>query len=96
MVRKGEVWGLYLTKAAAGRFRISGEHAGFHLILWLTPGQNQHRLIGTAKQAGMLLDTLSQYCHQHQLNPALVLGFAALTHAQARTASRNLAELLQG
>lgn len=66
------------------------------LILWFTPGQDQHRLIGTAKQAGMLLDTLSQYCHQHQLDPAFVLGFAALIRAQAETASRKLAELRQG
>lgn len=44
----------------------------------------------------MLLDTLSQYCHQHQLEPAFVLGFAALTRAQAKTASRELAELPRG
>lgn len=84
-----------LQAHAAGRFRISGEHAGFHLILWLTPGQDQHRLIEAAKQAGILLHPLSQFCHQHELAPAFVLGFAALTRAQAKTASRKLAELLQ-
>jgi len=84
-----------LQTHAAGRFRISGEHAGFHLIQWLTPGQDQHQLIGAAKQAGILLHPLSHYCHQHQLGPAFVLGFAALTRAQAKTASRKLAELLQ-
>lgn len=84
-----------LQTHAAGCFRISGEHAGFHLILWLTPGQNQPRLIEAAKQAGILLHPLSQFCHQHELAPAFVLGFAALTRAQAKTASCKLAELLQ-
>jgi GntR family transcriptional regulator/MocR family aminotransferase len=81
---------------AAGRYRISGEHAGFHLILWLTADQDERLLIEAAKQVGLLLHPLRQYCHQIHLEPAFVLGFAALTRAQAKNASRKLAHLLNG
>ncbi|MGA6097359.1 PLP-dependent aminotransferase family protein [Stutzerimonas marianensis] len=85
-----------LQKHAAGRYRISGEHAGFHLILWLTADQDQDLLIEAAAQVGIRLQPLRGYCRQNQLEPAFVLGFAALTHAQAKTASLKLAYLLQG
>ena len=85
-----------LRTHAAGRYRISGEHAGFHLILWLTPDQDESRIIEAARQAGLLLHPLRQNCHQIQLEPAFVLGFAALTRAQAKSASLKLARLLQG
>ena len=84
-----------LRTHAAGRYRVSGEHAGFHLILWLTPGQDENRLIEAAKQVGLLLQPLRQSCHQIQLEPAFVLGFAALTRPQAKSATRKLAQLLQ-
>lgn len=79
---------------APGRYRISGEHAGFHLILWLTAEQDEDLLIKAAKQVGLQLQPLRQSCHQIQLKPALILGFAALTRAQAKSAAIKLAQLL--
>jgi GntR family transcriptional regulator/MocR family aminotransferase len=83
-----------LKADAPGRYRISGEHAGFHLILWLTADQDEHALIERAGKLGLVLQPLRQSCRQIQLEPAFVLGFAALTRAQAKQAARELARFL--
>lgn len=83
-----------LSAEAPGRFRVSGEHAGFHLILWLSADQHEEALIERAATHGLVLQPLRQLCREVQLEPAFVLGFAALSRAQARHAARQLAELL--
>jgi GntR family transcriptional regulator/MocR family aminotransferase len=85
-----------LKAQAPGRYRISGEHAGFHLILWLAPDQDELALIAGAEKLGLVLQPLRQSCRQIQLEPAFVLGFAALTRAQAKHAAGELARLLNG
>lgn len=85
-----------LTAEAPGRFRVSGEHAGFHLVLWPSPDQQENRLIEEGRKLGLHLQPLRQSCHQVTLAPAFVLGFAALSRAQARHAARQLARLLRG
>ncbi|MGY2284508.1 MocR-like pyridoxine biosynthesis transcription factor PdxR [Pseudomonas gingeri] len=85
-----------LMAEAPGRYRISGEHAGFHLILWLSPEQNESRLIEGARKLGLLLQPLRHSCRQIELEPAFVLGFAALSRAQAKNAAGQLGRLLCG
>jgi GntR family transcriptional regulator/MocR family aminotransferase len=84
-----------LRTQAPGRYRISGEHAGFHLILWLTADQNENQLVEAAKQVGLQLQPLRHSCHNLQPGPAFVLGFAALTRAQVKSAAGKLALLLR-
>jgi GntR family transcriptional regulator/MocR family aminotransferase len=85
-----------LMAEAPGRYRISGEHAGFHLILWPLGDQDESALIKGAEKLGLVLQPLRQSCHQIRLEPAFVLGFAALTRAQAKNAARQLGRLLRG
>lgn len=85
-----------LNVEAPGRYRISGEHAGFHLILWLSPDQDEQVLLAGAEKLGLHLQPLRQACHRISLKPAFVLGFAALTPAQAKQAARQLGRLLKG
>lgn len=85
-----------LKAQAPGRYRISGEHAGFHMILWLAPDQDELALIEGAEKLGLVLQPLRQSCREIQLEPAFVLGFAALTRAQAKHAAGELARLLNG
>jgi GntR family transcriptional regulator/MocR family aminotransferase len=47
-----------------------------------------------AARLGLVLQPLRQSCRQIELEPAFVLGFAALTRAQAKNAARELARLL--
>ncbi|CAD5108472.1 MocR-like pyridoxine biosynthesis transcription factor PdxR [Zestomonas carbonaria] len=83
-----------LMAEAPGRYRISGEHAGFHLILWLSPDQDEDALVREAERLGLMLQPLRNSCREIDLPPAFVLGFAALTRAQARNSARQLARLL--
>jgi GntR family transcriptional regulator/MocR family aminotransferase len=85
-----------LMAEAPGRYRISGEHAGFHLILWPSGDQDDSALINGAEKLGLVLQPLGESCYQIKLEPAFVLGFAALTRAQARSAARQLGRLLRG
>jgi GntR family transcriptional regulator/MocR family aminotransferase len=85
-----------LMAEAPGRYRVSGEHAGFHLILWPLGEQDENVLIEGAEQLGLVLQPLRQSCHQIKLKPAFVLGFAALTRTQARSAASRLGRLLRG
>lgn len=84
-----------LKAEAPGRYRISGEHAGFHLILWLAPDQDEATVSARAKQVGLVLQPLRHSCRTLDLAPAFVLGFAALTRAQAKKAAHQLAQLLR-
>jgi GntR family transcriptional regulator/MocR family aminotransferase len=85
-----------LMAEAPGRYRISGEHAGFHLILWPLGDQDENVLIKRAERWGLVLQPLRQSCHQIKLKPAFVLGFAALTRNQARSAASHLGRLFRG
>lgn len=84
-----------LASAAPG-CRVSGEHAGFHLTLWLPAGCDEARLLARGQAAGLDLYPLSQACHGTRLPPALILGYAALAPAQVRQAARVLVGLLAG
>lgn len=83
-----------LKAEAHGCYRISGEHAGFHLMLWLPGGVDAQQLSNSAEPLGIDLQLLEQTCHQVRLPPAFVLGFAALTRAQVKTAAKALGQLL--
>jgi len=73
---------------AAGRVSITGAEAGFHFILWLPPDQSEAALCAAAERQGISL------CHAVRLPPAVVIGYTALTAAQARLATRKLIGLL--
>lgn len=51
-------------------------------------------LIHAAEQQGVVLQPLRLCCREIELAPAIVLGFAALTRAQAKYAARKLGQLL--
>lgn len=83
-----------LLAEAPGRYRITGEHAGFHLILWLSPDHDEDALANGAEKLGLVLQPLRNSCHEIDLPSAFILGFAALTRTQARHAAYQLARLL--
>lgn len=83
-----------LSREAAGCYRISGEHAGFHLILWPSSSVDLGRLMSSASELGLFLQPLENSCRNIVLPPAFILGYAALTRVQASTAARQLAGLL--
>jgi GntR family transcriptional regulator/MocR family aminotransferase len=85
-----------LRRHAPGRWTATGEHAGFHFVLWLAPGADEDELARRAAAHGLRLQGLRALCRTVRLPPALVIGYTALTLAQARHAGRVLAQCLAG
>lgn len=81
------------AEAPAG-CRVTGEHAGFHCVLWLPPQVDERMLVEQGLGVGLVLQPLRHACQQVRLPSALVLGFAALAPEQALGAARQLAGLL--
>lgn len=83
-----------LEQQAPGRYRISGQQAGFHCVLWLPPGSDETVFCAQAAQAGLALQPLGELCQQARLAPAVLIGYTALSPAQIRLTAPVLAQLL--
>ncbi|KFG98918.1 GntR family transcriptional regulator [Burkholderia paludis] len=83
-----------LAKHAGGRYTVSGEHAGFHFVLWLPPGTDEATYVAQARAAGVELQPIGGFCRSARCDAGVVVGYAALTAAHARHGGRLLGELL--
>lgn len=69
----------------AGRFSISGENAGLHLLLTCSDGRGEEALIARAKAAGVKVYGLSEACIGKLpggWQPTLLLGYAGLAETE--------------
>ncbi|VVE09605.1 MocR-like pyridoxine biosynthesis transcription factor PdxR [Pandoraea anhela] len=62
--------------------RITGDHAGFHCVLWLPPRGDEAALVATLREQGVFVEGLREFAHAQTMAPALVLGYAALEDAR--------------
>ncbi|MCA7999912.1 MocR-like pyridoxine biosynthesis transcription factor PdxR [Burkholderia metallica] len=83
-----------LAKHALGRYAVSGEHAGFHFVLWLPPGMDDATYVAQARAAGVELQPIRAFCRSARGEAGVVVGYSALTAAHARHGGRLLAKLL--
>ncbi|KVQ50712.1 GntR family transcriptional regulator [Burkholderia cepacia] len=83
-----------LAKHAGGRYTVSGEHAGFHFVLWLPPGMDDATYVAQARAAGVELQPVRGFCRSARCAAGVVVGYSALTAAHARHGGRLLAKLL--
>ncbi|MDN7930268.1 PLP-dependent aminotransferase family protein [Burkholderia metallica] len=83
-----------LAKHALGRYAVSGEHAGFHFVLWLPPGMDDATYVAQARAAGIELQPIRAFCRSARGEAGVVVGYSALTAAHARHGGRLLAKLL--
>ncbi|WP_175823117.1 PLP-dependent aminotransferase family protein [Burkholderia sp. BCC0419] len=83
-----------LAKHAGGRYTVSGEHAGFHFVLWLPPGMDDAACVAQARAAGVELQPIRGFCRSARCEAGVVVGYAALTAAHARHGGRLLGQLL--
>ena len=73
---------------------VSGEHAGFHFVLWLPPGIKEAAYVSQARAAGIELQPIHGFCRSARCEAGVVVGYSALTAAHARHGGRLLAKLL--
>ncbi|WP_431822716.1 PLP-dependent aminotransferase family protein [Burkholderia sp. F1] len=83
-----------LAKHGNGQYTVSGEHAGFHFVLWLPPGMDDASYVARAQGAGVSLQPIRGFCRSAELAAGVIVGYAALTAAHARHGGRLLGKLL--
>ena len=68
--------------------KISGEHAGVHLLLTFHNGMSEEELIQRAEAEDIRVYGLSDYCIQEKYegNATILLGYANLSEEQIREA----------
>lgn len=84
-----------LRLALGQRLRVSGEQGGFHFVLWLPPGWTEERCRAALLAQGIAVQFLSEFCHQAQLPPAVILGFTAIQNAALSRAAAMLGATLK-
>ncbi|VVE77882.1 MocR-like pyridoxine biosynthesis transcription factor PdxR [Pandoraea sputorum] len=66
--------------------RITGDHAGFHCVLWLPSQVDEAALVETLRAQGVFVEGLKEFTREftraQTVPPALVLGYAALDDAR--------------
>lgn len=81
-----------LRAALGERLRVSGEHAGFHFVLWLPDGISEHDVVQARAGANLTLQSLGEFCRERAMPPALVIGYAAAQDDVLRDAAKRLAQ----
>lgn len=86
---------LMAADCEAGDFQ--GLHAGFHFVLRLPPGTDEGLIAARANAQGVVVQGLRAFWRGHTPAPppALVIGYTALSDAQAKWSARQLAALLR-
>jgi len=75
---------------------FQGLHAGFHFVLRLPPTVREDVVVALASEAGVELQGLRSFWRGTAApSPGLVIGYTALTHAQAKWSARQLAIVLK-
>ncbi|VVE88337.1 PLP-dependent aminotransferase family protein [Pandoraea bronchicola] len=74
--------------------RITGEHAGFHLVLWLPPHVEEAALVATLRAQGVFVEGLEEFTRSQAIAPGLVLGYAALDDARLPEIATRIADAI--
>ncbi|VVE52397.1 GntR family transcriptional regulator [Pandoraea communis] len=74
--------------------RITGEHAGFHFLLWLPPRADEAALVATLHGQGVFVEGLAEFTRSQVIGPGLVLGYAALDDARLPEIASRIADAI--
>ncbi|MDI3396456.1 PLP-dependent aminotransferase family protein [Pseudomonas sp. V98_8] len=83
-----------LQQQLGGFLRITPVDAGMYLIAWLPPALDDDAIARQLAQYNIHTYALSDYCIEHVLPPALLIGFAGTPEHQARERVEALARAL--
>lgn len=76
--------------------RVSGEHAGFHLLWWLPADVDMAGMQARAQAMGIAVLPLSDFCRRVALPPGLVIGYSGLSEPEIAQQGAQLRALLAG
>ena len=83
------------NKVLGDRFRLEIADAGLHALAWFRSENDLPFLLRAAPKLGVKISSLSFFCIEAKLPPALLLGFAAWSPAQIREGVGRLARALE-
>ncbi|MBN3865403.1 PLP-dependent aminotransferase family protein [Pseudomonas frederiksbergensis] len=84
-----------LQQQLGGFFTITPVEAGMHLIAWLPPELDDDAIAKALARHNIHTYALSDYCLEHVLPPALLIGFAGTPENQAQERVEALAQALR-
>lgn len=79
--RRDRVLRMLRQAAGAAPLRVSGEHAGFHLVWWPPPGFEVAALLARARTRGLGLQPVAQFCRRVSWPAGVVIGYSARQEA---------------
>jgi GntR family transcriptional regulator / MocR family aminotransferase len=83
-----------LRKTLGGKLKVTGEHAGFHFVLWLPAGCDEQQVVDHLRRQGIFVEGLGEFARAHQMPPAIVVGYASLHHEWILQTARAIADAL--
>lgn len=67
--------------------KVLGDRAGVHILLQLVPGKSEREMIEKAREAGVKVYPLSEYCiDQRKYEPTIILGYATMSEEEIKEA----------
>jgi GntR family transcriptional regulator/MocR family aminotransferase len=93
-MRRRDVLLSELGNALGCKLKITGEHAGFHFVLWLPANSDEKRIVDHLRRQGVFVEGLGEFARAHQMPPAIVVGYASLHHERILQTARAIAEAL--
>lgn len=95
-VRRRDLLLTELRNAFPERLVVSGEHAGFHFILWLPDQADERAVVEEVLRHGVHVEGLNEFSRLYRMPPAIAIGYANLNHEQILEAARVIGEALSG
>jgi GntR family transcriptional regulator/MocR family aminotransferase len=83
-----------LRKALGDKLKVTGEHAGFHFVLWLPAGCDEKQVVERLWHQGVYVEGLGEFARAVHMPPALVVGYASLHHERILQTARAIADAL--
>ncbi len=83
-----------LKSSTQMELKITGQHAGFHFILWLPEETEEDLFCSEAKKRGINLQPLHIFSHRVKCPSAVLVGYTSLTESKIKQAAIILGELI--
>jgi GntR family transcriptional regulator/MocR family aminotransferase len=93
-MRRRDVLLAELGKALGDKFKVSGEHAGFHFVLWLSAACDEKQVVEHLRRQDVYVEGLGEFAREVRMPPAIVVGYASLHHERILQTARAIADPL--
>ncbi|VVE48827.1 HTH-type transcriptional regulatory protein GabR [Pandoraea pneumonica] len=74
--------------------RVTGEHAGFHFVLWLPSRVDERQTVAILRAQGVFVEGLGEFSRAQRMVPGLVLGYAAFDDARVVEVATQVASVI--